>query len=164
MRVLLGIVAVLAAVAAGVAIWMVLGVRDDVDLLEARVAALEDRSSPVVVATTAPPEAAVTTAVAAPSECDEVVDAGIDLLQGVLDEVAELSLAEVIALGDEPPAALGELEARGRDLEARAGEIGCSDEELQAGLTGRLHELDARGPLAELILDGLRSEGLIFGN
>lgn len=94
--------------------------------------------------------------------CDDLVDAGIDLIQDVLDELSDLDLADIEALGNEPPEALNDLEARGQELEERADELGCTDEELSAGLTARVDELEADGPFAELILEGIKSEGFDF--
>ncbi len=96
-------------------------------------------------------------------DCDDLVGAGLEMLQDVLDELGELSFEDVAALGDEPPEALNDLEARGQELEDRADELGCTDEELSAGLTARVDELEADGPFAELILEGIQTEGFDFG-
>ncbi len=95
--------------------------------------------------------------------CDDLVDAGIDMLQDVLDELGNLSFEDVAALGDEEPEALADLEQRGQELEQRADELGCSDAEIEAGLLENVDRLEADGPFAELILEGIRSEGFDLG-
>ncbi len=94
--------------------------------------------------------------------CDDLVDAGIDLIQDVLDELSDLDLSDIEALGDEPPEALDDLETRGEELQTRADELGCTDEELQQGLIDNIDQLEADGPFAELILQGLRDDPTIF--
>ena len=99
-------------------------------------------------------------------DCDDLVDEALVMLQDVLDELSDLSLEDAVALGesDEEPEALRDLEERGTALEARATELNCSDEEMGAALVDRADELEANGPFAELILEGLRSDPDIFGN
>ncbi len=94
--------------------------------------------------------------------CDDLVDAGIDLIQEVLDEIGQLDLSDLEALGDEPPEALEDLDARGQELSDRAEELGCTDEEMRQGLVDNLDKLEADGPFAELVLQGLREDPSIF--
>ncbi len=94
--------------------------------------------------------------------CDDLVDAGIDLIQDVLDELSDLDLADIEALGNEPPEALNDLETRGEELSQRAEELNCTDEELSQGLVDNLDQLEADGPFAELILQGLREDPSLF--
>ena len=98
--------------------------------------------------------------------CDGLVDEALDMLQTVLDELSDLNLEDAIALGEsgEEPEALADLEQRGEELEARATALNCSDEEMGAKLADRADELEADGPFAELILEGLQSDPDIFGN
>ena len=92
--------------------------------------------------------------------CAGLADDGIDLIQDVLDELRDLSLEDIAALGDSPPAALDDLETRGNALQTKADELNCSSEEMQNLISDRVGSLKANGPFAELILQGIRSEGL----
>ena len=104
--------------------------------------------------------------VASVGDCDDLVDEAMDMLQDVLDELSALSLEDITALGEsgDEPEALQDLTERGDALQARADELDCSDEEMGAAVIARVDELEASGPFAELILEGLRSDPEIFGN
>ncbi len=95
---------------------------------------------------------------AAAGDCGELVDAALAATQVMLDELSQLTLADLAALEDDVPPALAEMEEFGAALEARAAELECDDAEMEAALFGRVDELTASGELAELILDGLRDE------
>ncbi len=89
--------------------------------------------------------------------CDELLDAGIDMLQDFLDDVAELDLAALAS--DEPPAELAELETNGEALEARAAQLNCSTAELDAGIAQRVDDLkvDSDNVIGQFILQGIQS-------
>jgi hypothetical protein len=102
--------------------------------------------------------------IAAVSVCDNLVIETIAMLQDILDTLSELSIEDIAALGDEEPEALRDLAERGDELSARADELDCSDAELSAGFFDHIDELEATGPFAELILEGLKSDPDLFGN
>lgn len=91
-------------------------------------------------------------------DCDDLVAAGLDLIQDVLDEVGDMSMEELAALGDQEPEFVQDLETRGTELEQRQVELGCSDAELEAGLIDGLDSLEADGPVAELMLEGFKAD------
>lgn len=91
--------------------------------------------------------------------CEGLVDQGIDLIQDALDEVSGMSLEELAAMGDDLPPGFAELETRGEELERRSDELGCTEAELNRLFTEKADDLEADGPFAELILEGIKSEG-----
>ncbi len=95
--------------------------------------------------------------------CAELVASGMVFVQDMLDAVSDLSLDDIGALGDDQPAAFDELSARAAEVESRGDELGCSDAELEAEFAQRVDDLEADGPFAQLILDGMKSEGFGFG-
>lgn len=95
--------------------------------------------------------------------CDEVLDAGFDLLQDTLDDMGDLDLGALS--GDEPPEVFVELEATGQALTERAQALGCSEEELDAGIVARAGDLkvDDDNVVGQFILTAIRSgEGGFF--
>ncbi len=97
---------------------------------------------------------------AAIGNCDELVDAGLASVQYALDELGSMSLEELAALGDQLPPAIEELNELGIAMEDRGTELGCDPDAIEAGLIARVDELEARGPLGELILQGLKEAAL----
>ena len=94
----------------------------------------------------------------AASDCDDLVDQGLQLFQDALDAMGDMSLEDLADSGADTPPALQDLETRGEQLEAEADRLGCSDAELEAGLAARIDEVEATGPIAELILEGIKEE------
>jgi len=94
--------------------------------------------------------------------CDAVLDAGVDLLQDTLDELADLDLTALNS--EEPPAAFVELEAKGEALTARAQALGCSEEELDAGITARAGDLEVSDDnvVGQFILSAIQSGDSAF--
>ncbi len=90
------------------------------------------------------------------TNCDELVSSGLALFQDVLDAMSGLSLADLAS--EEEPAALQDLESRGEELDQRASELGCDEDELSADLLDRIDELDAEGEVAEFFLEQLKSD------
>ncbi len=95
------------------------------------------------------------------TSCDDLVDSGLVLLQDALDALSELSLEDIATLEDDPEA-LQDLETRGEALQTRATELGCDESELSASLSERVDELEANGPFAELILEGIKDDPGFF--
>jgi hypothetical protein len=96
--------------------------------------------------------------------CDAVLDAGFDLLQDTLDEMGDLDLGALSS--EEPPEVFVELEATGEALTARARALGCSEEELDAGIVARAGELEVADDnvVGQFILTAIQSgEGGFFG-
>lgn len=86
--------------------------------------------------------------------CEDLAAATVGVLQEQLDEVAGLSLEEVLA---EPgPPELEDLEMRGDELTARSAAIGCDDAQMNASIRRGVAELTAEGPIAEIFLQTIR--------
>lgn len=97
-------------------------------------------------------------------DCDDVGQAGIELLQDALDALGELSLEELAALGEEDqPQAFTDIENAGRQLDEDAAALDCDEAELEQYVIDRVDELEADGPVAELVLEQLKSDpGALF--
>jgi len=91
------------------------------------------------------------------SSCEDLADDGIALVQDMLDELSDLSLEDISS--DEEPQALQDFTEKGEALQTQADELGCTDEQMTELVSARVGSLDADGPIAELILEGLQSEG-----
>jgi hypothetical protein len=89
--------------------------------------------------------------------CEELVDAFMPIMQGVLDAVSDMSIAELMA--DEEPDVLDDFEEQLDAVEAKSDELDCQEDELNALLEERLDQLTATGPVGELILELIREEG-----
>lgn len=89
--------------------------------------------------------------------CEELADAFIPIIQSVLDEASEMTMAEMTS-GEEPEF-LGDLEDQVSEAEAKSNELECTDDEMGALLEERFDELTASGPVGEMILEGMRQEG-----
>jgi hypothetical protein len=96
----------------------------------------------------------------AANSCEGVADEAIATFQDVLDEVDTMTLEEAAAMGDEEPEFIVEMETKLEELEAQADSLGCSDAEMEELFLDRLDNLTAEGMIGQLMLDGIRSEGL----
>ena len=94
---------------------------------------------------------------AAADSCESLASAGIALFQDVLDEIDGLNPEEQAAVltSDEEPPFLADLETKGLAIEARADEIGCTDEQLLGLMSGRVGDLKADTTIGELFLQGI---------
>lgn len=108
----------------------------------------------------------VTACSSQPESCDEVADETIELMQQLIDDVeaefGEESLDDIIArmlAGDELPSVVA-FEEKADELSERAGELGCSQEELEAAVAARTDRLEATTPLGEFIIEGIERGGL----
>ncbi len=93
--------------------------------------------------------------------CEEVADAAIDVLQQTIDVVDGLS-DEDPASSDEPGEASDEfraIEEAGMALEARALDLGCTDEQMSALMRERAGTLSAESAIGQLVIEGLREGG-----
>lgn len=101
-----------------------------------------------------------------PQTCEEVADASIALTQDLIDELeAEVDEADVedlintmLAGEDLPSVERFKKEAAG--LSDRAGELGCTQEQLQADVAARADHLVAATRLGELIIWAVENGGL----
>ncbi|MDJ0663540.1 MAG: hypothetical protein QNJ75_03195 [Acidimicrobiia bacterium] len=91
--------------------------------------------------------------------CEAVADDAIDVFQGVIDEVDEMSLEEAAAMADGEPAFFVEMEQRFEELEAQADSLGCSDAEMEELFVARLDKLTADGMLGQMMLEEFRNQG-----
>ncbi len=97
--------------------------------------------------------------------CEGLAVAGIAMLQETIDIIDNMDIADLIALGesDETPEVFADLESRGDELEARADELGCSDEQIATLMAERAGDLSSDSDFGRLILEGVRSgEGGFF--
>jgi hypothetical protein len=108
--------------------------------------------------------AAITLAVAAcgggdGGGCAAIADDTVALVQDVIDEVDAMSLDELASLGDGD--LLGDFEAQAQELEQRAQDADCADEELATLLQDRAGELSATTEFGQIFVD-LVSSGSFF--
>lgn len=89
------------------------------------------------------------------ASCEDVADEAIVLVQDVLDEVGGMSMEDMQSA--EEPEFVQELEAEGEELEQRAEELDCSDQQMADLVAERAEDLEAEGPVAELLRDAVRS-------
>lgn len=94
--------------------------------------------------------------------CDDLARAGLSLIQDVLDELDGMSLEDLIALGEVEPEAFQTLEAEGEALDTKATELGCEDAELSTYVANNVDELNADGPVSELILGQIKADPSAF--
>jgi hypothetical protein len=92
--------------------------------------------------------------------CDQVGDVFINDMQTLLDELSDTQLSEFT--GDSQPQALKDFETNIDEISAKSDEIGCTDEEIQTYMEDHVDELEADGPVAELLLQGFQ-EGIQSG-
>ncbi len=99
--------------------------------------------------------------------CEGIADAGIAMIQDVIDEIDDMTLEEQIALGgEEEPEVFTEMERRGEELELAADEIGCSDDEMASLVVDRLGDLTSDSDFGTLVLEAVKTEaesGDLFG-
>lgn len=91
--------------------------------------------------------------------CEDVADLSIDMMQDMLDELSDMTMAD-FSNSEEPPEALQEFESDSEELQNKADELGCSSEEMQSLLQERTDQLEAEGPIAEMILQQLQEGGV----
>jgi hypothetical protein len=89
---------------------------------------------------------------AALDTCEQIADAAMDVTQDLVD------LIDAAAAGAEPdPESIAAVEILALGLEDRAGELGCTDEQM-AGLWGeRAHVLRAESVAGQQYIEGLKA-------
>jgi hypothetical protein len=94
--------------------------------------------------------------------CDEVAALFVDEMQVLLDELSDMSLSDFQSSTDEQPEAMTNFETRTEEIGNRGDELGCTDEDLAGYLEDNIDDLEADGPVPELLLQFLR-EGVESG-
>jgi hypothetical protein len=101
-----------------------------------------------------------------PESCDEVADETIVLMQDLIDEVeselGEMTVQELIesfGAGEEIPS-VAAFEEKADQLSERAGELDCTQEELEAAVAQRTDRLTATTPLGQFIIQAIEGGGL----
>lgn len=94
------------------------------------------------------------------NSCADLAEVTINMTQEAIDAFDEMSIADFAALGEtgEMPEAITRLEALGRQLEQRAAELGCSDDELMELTCARIGDLKASGDFGKLMLAELTDQ------
>lgn len=100
------------------------------------------------------------------ADCDDLAQAGIDLLQDVLDEVSDMSLEEFAAAAETEgdPEFLAKFQGQADDLDTGQADLGCSDAELESYIIDNLDQLTATGTVGELVLDAIKADPEGFFN
>lgn len=105
---------------------------------------------------TAPPDSTTpvsTTPTTDPgAECRSLAEDAVAYLEDVLHELGEVTAAQ-LANRAQWPEALAGLEARGEELDRRSDELGCDPGAVQQEVMLRAAALEAKGPVARLLLD-----------
>jgi hypothetical protein len=95
--------------------------------------------------------------------CEELADETIELVQAMIDEVedemGDTTIEEILASEGDLPS-LDRFRDRAAEVDERATELQCGQDELQTLIQARAGELEATTPIGELIIDGIRSGGL----
>ena len=99
------------------------------------------------------------------NSCGALADAGITLLQDTLDLIDSMSAEELAALNEsaDTPAVFTEFETRGDALTARAGAIGCTDEEMNSLMAARVDRLSSDSIFGQFLIESVRSGEGGFG-
>ncbi|HUG13984.1 MAG TPA: hypothetical protein VMM78_03105 [Thermomicrobiales bacterium] len=93
-------------------------------------------------------------AIADATNCEQVMDAFIPLMQEILDSMSDLTMADLMS--DDTPEPLLDFEERMEEIGAKAEDLDCSDDEMASMLEDRVDELEAEGPVAEFVLEILK--------
>lgn len=88
--------------------------------------------------------------------CEGVADDAIDLIQGLIDDVDNMSVEELSSMDELP--GMAEFTSDFSDLETKANDLSCSDSEMQDLLLDRLDTLTAKSQFGELMLTTFKDE------
>lgn len=86
------------------------------------------------------------------ADCRRLAEDAVAYLDEVVAELEKVTPAQLADRGQWPEALAG-LEARGEELDRRGDELGCDPGAVQQEVLVRAAVLDARGPVARLLLD-----------
>ena len=91
------------------------------------------------------------------NSCEDLADVTINLIQEAIDAVAGMDMADFLAMADEGtiPPEFERMESVGEEIEARADQLGCTDEDAQQLVCDRLGRIETGSDVAELILTGV---------
>ncbi len=97
------------------------------------------------------------------SDCDEVVDVTLDLIQRLIDDVdgefGEMSVQDFIATGGDLPS-IERFTEDASTIDEIAADLGCSQSEITAGVDARVGELTSETELGSFLIRAIRSGGL----
>lgn len=96
--------------------------------------------------------------------CEELADQTIDLAQTLIheveDDIGDMTMDEILTAGGEGLPSLDRFRDRAAEVDERAVELGCTQDQLRTLVQQRVGELEATTPIGRLIVDGIRSGGL----
>lgn len=97
------------------------------------------------------------------SNCDEVVDVTMDLLQRLIDDVddefGEMTVSEFIETGGDLPS-VEQFEQDAERIDEIAADLGCTQSEISAGVASRVDELTATTDLGRFLIHAIRTGGI----
>jgi hypothetical protein len=98
-----------------------------------------------------------------PETCDEIADATIELMQGLIDdvddEVGDTSVEELVETGGDLPS-VERFEGEAAKIDERAAELGCTQSEVQNAVAARVGRLEADTPIGQFLIEAIRDGGL----
>lgn len=91
------------------------------------------------------------------NSCEDLADVTVNLIQQAIDAVADMDMADFLSMADEGniPPEFEQMETVGEEIEARAEQLGCTEEDAQELVCDRLGRIEAGSDVAELILTGV---------
>ncbi len=93
------------------------------------------------------------------SDCDDLAQGGLDLLQDILDEVSDLSMEQFFdAASQESPEFIAKFDSRADQLDAAQIDLGCTDDQLRSYLVDNINQLSASGAVGELMLEAILAD------
>jgi len=93
------------------------------------------------------------------SSCEGIADEAMDVVQDLINEFDSMTLDEMMSMEEEPPA-FAEMENKMDSLQEQADSLGCTDDEMQQLFMDKADDLTADGEFGQMMLEGIRSEGL----
>jgi len=94
------------------------------------------------------------------ASCEDVADETIDLVQGVIDEVDQMSPEDLAAMGEEQPEFMNDFEQQSEELRQDAEDAGCTDEQLAELFSERASSLTAESEFGQLFVELFNSGDL----
>ena len=82
-----------------------------------------------------------------------------DLIDDVEDEVGDMSVEELIATQGDLPS-VEQFQEDAEKIDEQALELGCTQTDIQAAVTGKAGNLEASTPIGQFIIEAIRSGGL----
>lgn len=97
------------------------------------------------------------------SNCDEVVDETVELIQKLIDDVdaefGERTVQDFIDTGGDLPS-IESFEEDAAKIDEIAADLGCTQSQISTGLDARTDELSASTDLGRFLIDAIRAGGL----